>query len=54
MALSDTKLRSLAPKDHPWQIADRDGLMIEILPTGRKVWRFRFRLNNKLQKVTLG
>lgn len=37
MALSNTKLRSLAPKDHPWQIADRDGLMIEILSTGRKI-----------------
>ncbi len=36
MALSDTKLRSLAPKDHPWQIADRDGLMIEILPQEEK------------------
>lgn len=43
MALSDTKLRTLAPRNRPWQLADHDGLVIEVLPTGRKIWRFRYR-----------
>ena len=36
----------------PWQLADHDGLVIEVLPTGRKIWRFRYRFDNKSQKIT--
>ncbi len=54
MALSDTKLRSLAAKNRTWQVADGNGLFIEILPSGRKVWRLRYRFNGKSQKATLG
>ncbi len=54
MALSDTKLRTLASRNRPWQFADHDGLVIEILPTERKIWRYRCRFNNKSQKITPG
>ncbi len=54
MALSDTNLRTLAPRNRPWQLADHDGLVIEVLPIGRKIWRFRYRFDNKSQKITLG
>ncbi|EDH7635093.1 hypothetical protein CB562_17560 [Salmonella enterica subsp. enterica serovar Togba] len=54
MALSDTKLRTLAPRNRPWRLADHDGLVIEVLPTGRKIWRFRYRFDNKSQKIMLG
>lgn len=36
MALSDTKLRTLAPRNRPWQLADHDGLVIEVLPPDGK------------------
>lgn len=42
------------PQKPPWQLADHDGLVIEVLPTGRKIWRFRYRFDNKSQKITLG
>ncbi|MGL4858711.1 MAG: tyrosine-type recombinase/integrase [Enterobacteriaceae bacterium] len=54
MALSDTKLRNLSAKEKPYQIADGGGLFIEVLTSGRKVWRLRYRLNNKQEKATLG
>ncbi|HCR2995019.1 TPA: tyrosine-type recombinase/integrase [Serratia marcescens] len=54
MALSDTKLRSLAAKNRTWQVADGNGLFIEILPSGRKVWRLRYRFQGKQEKSTLG
>lgn len=54
MALSDTKLRTLTPRSRPWQLADHDGLVIEVLPSGRRIWRFRYRFDNKSQKITLG
>ncbi|MGM3189591.1 tyrosine-type recombinase/integrase [Dickeya dadantii subsp. dieffenbachiae] len=54
MALSDTKIRSLSAKSRAYQVADNGGLVIEVLPTGRKVWRLRYRFNGKSQKATLG
>lgn len=54
MALSDTKLRSLTAKNRTWQVADGNGLFIEILPSGRKVWRLRYRFQQRQEKATLG
>jgi integrase len=54
MALTDTKLRTLKPKAKPYQIADGGGLFIEVMPGGKRVWRLRYRLNGKQEKVTLG
>lgn len=54
MALTDTKLQSLRPSDKPYQIADGGGLFIEVMPGGKCVWRLRYRLHGKQEKVTLG
>lgn len=54
MALTDTKLKSLTAQSSTWQVADGNGLFIEILPTGRKVWRLRYRFLGKQEKATLG
>jgi integrase len=54
MALTDTKLRTLKPKVKPYQIADGGGLFIEVMPGSKRVWRLRYRLNGKQEKVTLG
>ncbi|BCU08311.1 Arm DNA-binding domain-containing protein [Allochromatium tepidum] len=54
MALSDTKLRNLKPADKAYQKADEGGLFVEVMPGGAKVWRLRYRLAGKQEKVTLG
>jgi len=54
MALSDPKLRNLKPKEKAYQVADGGGLFIEILTSGSKIWRLRYRRNEKQEKVTLG
>lgn len=54
MALSDTKLRSLKPTDKPYQVADGGGLFVEVMPGGKVVWRMRYRLDGKQEKVTIG
>lgn len=54
MALSDTKLRTLKAQEKPYQIADGGGLFIEVMPGGKRVWRLRYRLKGKQEKVTLG
>src|SRR5213596_1495950 len=55
MALSDTRIKALKPKKTgPYEIADDGGLFIEVLPSGAKVWRFRYRLNGRREKITFG
>ena len=52
--LNDTKLRTLKPTEKLYRITDFDGLCIEVKPTGKKFWRFRFRYLGKALMMTLG
>ena len=52
--LSDTKIRNIKPTDKRIRIGDRDGLYIEVMPSGRKFWRFRYTENGKRRWFTLG
>lgn len=54
MALTDTALRALRPREKPYTLADEKGLYVEVFPTGGIAWRYRYRLNGKLEKLTLG
>lgn len=54
MALTDTALKALKPKDKPYTVADERGLYVEVFPTGGIVWRFRYRVAGKREKLTLG
>lgn len=54
MAMTDTKLRNLKPGEKAYQEADEGGLFVEVMPGGAKVWRLRYRLAGKQEKVTLG
>ena len=54
MALTDTALKALKPKDKTYTVTDDRGLYVEVFPTGGIVWRFRYRLNGKQEKLTLG
>lgn len=54
MALTDTALKALRPKEKPYIVSDERGLYVEVFPTGGVVWRYRYRLNGKLEKLTLG
>ncbi len=54
MALTDTALKALKPREKTYTVADERGLYVEVFPTGGLVWRFRYRLNGKQEKLTLG
>lgn len=54
MALTDTKLRTLKPREVPVSESDAGGLFIEVTPKGLKTWRLRYRLNGKQEKLALG
>lgn len=53
--LSDSSIRALKPENgKPKRKADRDGLMIEARPSGKKIFIFRFQWEKKPQTMTLG
>ncbi len=54
MALTDTALRALKPNGKPYIVSDDRGLYVEVFPTGGIVWRFRYRLKGRREKLTLG
>lgn len=54
MALTDPALKALKPRDKTYTVTDDRGLYVEVFPTGGVVWRYRYRLNGKYEKLTLG
>lgn len=53
--LSESHIRSLQPRTTRYSVADGKGLILEIMPTGKKVWRFRYTLGGSRQPmVTIG
>lgn len=53
--LTDTKIRSLRPKEARYRVSDGDGLLLEIMPSGNKIWRFRYSLHGVRQPtLTIG
>ena len=53
-ALTDTKLRNLKPRRKPYQVADGEGLVLEVRPSGQKAWLYRYRLYGRPEKLSVG
>jgi integrase len=53
--LNDTRIKALKPRAARYPISDGSGLLLEVMPSGSKVWRFRYSLHGKRQPtVTIG
>ena len=52
--LNDTQIINFRPKDKLYRVSDSHGLCIEINPNGSKLWRHRYRFNNKATMIALG
>lgn len=44
MALSDVTIRNTKPTDKPFKLKDTNGLYIEIRKSGKKLWRYRYKI----------
>lgn len=51
--LTDTKIRTLKPRDTAYRVADTNGLCIEVRPSGAKAWRYRYRYAGKPSIITM-
>lgn len=52
--LKPAAIDSSKPKEKAYSLTDGGGLIIEILPGGSKVWRYKYHLGGKREKVTIG
>ena len=51
--LTDTKIRTLKPRQSAYRVADANGLCIEVRPSGVKAWRYRYRYAGKPSIITI-
>lgn len=54
MPLTDTSIRAAKPTDKPFRMFDAGGLYIEVAPSGGKWWRFKYRVDGKEKRISLG
>ena len=54
MKLTDITCKAAKPKEKPYKLADGGGLYLEVMPTGSKCWRVKYRFNKKEKRLSLG
>ena len=54
MTLSDLHFKKMAPKKSKFEVSDGKGLSIQVLPAGTKSWIFRYMIDGKARRMTLG
>lgn len=54
MPLTDIAIRSATADERIRRLFDRDGLYIEVTPTGGKWWRLKYRYRGKEKRLSLG
>lgn len=52
--VSDAALRSAKPRDKNYKIAVGEGLYLEVTPKGSKLWRWKYRIDNKENRYAVG
>ena len=52
--LTDREIKGAKAKEKRYMLFDGGGLVLEVMPSGRKYWRLRYRLNGKNKLYTLG
>jgi len=54
MTLTDAKIKALKPRASRYLVTDGRGLSLDVLPSGKISWLYRYRLKGSYEKVTLG
>lgn len=54
MKLTNTKVKNAKATGKTYKLSDGRGMYLEISPTGRKWWRYKYRIDGKEKKFALG
>lgn len=52
--LTDKQAKLAKPKEKQYKLSDEKGMYLEVMPTGAKYWRLKYRFNGKEKKLALG
>ena len=54
MPLSDTSVRTAKPRPKTYKLSDSSGLYLEVVPSGSRYWRLKYRFGGKEKRLALG
>jgi integrase len=54
MSLCDLDCRHAKPKDKAYRLTDSGGLYLDVMPTGKRIWRYRYKFYGKEKLLTIG
>ncbi len=52
--LTDSAIKTAKPKDKAYKLTDGQGLYLEVMPTGSKLWRLKYRFAGKENRLAVG
>ncbi len=52
--LTDSAIKTAKPTDKPYKLTDGQGLYLEVMPTGSKLWRLKYRYADKEKRLAFG
>ena len=52
--LTDSAIKAAKAQDKPYKLADGQGLYLEVMPGGSKLWRLKYRYADKEKRLALG
>lgn len=54
MKLTDTKIRKSKAESKAYKLSDGGGMYLEVMPSGSKYWRLKYRFNGKEKRLAFG
>jgi integrase len=54
MALTDIQIRNAAPREREYKMGDAGGLYLLVRPNGSRLWRMKYRVAGREQKLSFG
>lgn len=52
--LTDSAIKAAKPKEKPYKLTDGQGLYLEVMPNGSKLWRMKYRHADKEKRLAFG
>jgi integrase len=54
MSLTDSAARNAKPRQKPYKLSDGHGLYLQVEPNGSKLWRLKYRFNDREKRLSFG
>jgi len=54
LPLTDVAVKNAKPQDKAFKLSDGGGLFLEVLPTGGKSWRMKYRIDGREKRIVFG